>query len=75
VHHDHGEVANNRQPATIAVYNAIDAWTTELPITPGSVLRALEKAGEGEPRWEGKMVILDEDISVNTVGSGLQGTA
>lgn len=74
-----GEMANNSQPAAIAtaVYDAVGVWITELPITPESVLRALEKkaAGEGEPRREGKMVIYDEDISVNTVGTGLQWTA
>lgn len=74
-----GEMANNSQPAAIAtaVYDAVGVWVTELPITPESVLRALEKkaAGEGKPRREGKMVIYDEDMSVNTVGTGLQWTA
>ena len=74
-----GEMANNSQPAAIAtaVYDAVGVWITELPISPESVLRALEKkaAGEGKPRREGKMVIYDEDMSVNTVGTGLQWTA
>ena len=40
---------------------------TELPITPERVLRALE--AEREPRREGKAVIFDEQLSVNTVSA------
>jgi CO/xanthine dehydrogenase Mo-binding subunit len=65
------EMANNPQPPAIAaaVFDAVGVWITELPITPERVLRALERklAGEGEPRREGKYVIFDEDLSVNTV--------
>jgi CO/xanthine dehydrogenase Mo-binding subunit len=65
------EMANNPQPPAIAaaVYDAIGVWVTELPITPERVLRALEQKakGEHEPRRDGKWVIFDEDISVNSV--------
>ena len=71
-------MANNGQPGAIAaaVHDAIGVWITELPITPESVLRALDKkaTGEHEPRREGKMVIFDEDISVNTVAAGISWT-
>jgi CO/xanthine dehydrogenase Mo-binding subunit len=50
------------------VYDAVGVWVTELPITPERVLRALEKKAEG-PRRDGKWVIFDEDISVNTVAA------
>jgi CO/xanthine dehydrogenase Mo-binding subunit len=69
-----GEMANNPQPPAIAaaVHDAIGAWITELPITPERVLRALEAkaAGGGEPRREGKKVVFDEELSVNSVSSG-----
>ncbi len=69
-----GEMANNPQPPAIAaaVYDAVGVWVTELPITPERVLRALETkaAGGGEPRREGKLVVFDEELSVNTVSSG-----
>jgi CO/xanthine dehydrogenase Mo-binding subunit len=69
-----GEMANNAQSPAIAaaVYDAIGVWVTELPITPERVLRALEEkaAGAGEPRREGKLVVFDEALSVNTVSSG-----
>ncbi|HXF97565.1 MAG TPA: molybdopterin cofactor-binding domain-containing protein [Gaiellaceae bacterium] len=69
-----GEMANNPQPPAIAaaVYDAIGVWITELPITPERVLRALEEkaAGRHEPRREGKKVVFDEELSVNTVSSG-----
>jgi len=65
-----GEMANNAQPAAIAsaVFDAIGVWVTELPITPERVLRALE--AKAEPRREGKLVIFDEELSVNAVGNG-----
>ena len=46
---------------------------TELPITPERVLRALEAkaAGTSEPGREGKTVVFDRELSVNTIGSGL----
>jgi hypothetical protein len=64
-------MANNPQPPAIAaaVYDAIGVWVTELPVTPERVLRALEKKDAG-PRTDGKWVIFDEDISVNTVAAG-----
>ena len=69
-----GEMANNGQPPAIAaaVYDAVGVWVTELPITPERVLRALEAkaAGQGEARREGKRVIFDEPLSINTVGDG-----
>jgi CO/xanthine dehydrogenase Mo-binding subunit len=69
-----GEMANNPQPPAIAaaVHDAIGVWITELPITPERVLRALERkaAGEGEPTRTGKVVVFDEELSVNTVSSG-----
>ena len=69
-----GEMANNPQPPAIAaaVYDAVGVWITELPITPERVLRALEakEAGTAGPRREGKNVIFDEELSVNTVSSG-----
>jgi CO/xanthine dehydrogenase Mo-binding subunit len=65
-----GEMANNPQPPAIAaaVYDAIGVWITELPITPERVLRALE--AKAEPRREGKKVVFDEELSVNSVSSG-----
>src|SRR5919109_331321 len=69
-----GEMANNPQPPAIAaaVHDAIGVWITELPITPERVLRALEKkaAGADQPKREGKVVVFDDDLSVNTVSSG-----
>jgi CO/xanthine dehydrogenase Mo-binding subunit len=61
------EMANNPQPPAIvaAVYDAVGVWITELPITPERVLRALE--GKREPRCEGKKVVFDEELSVNSV--------
>ena len=74
-----GEMSNNSQPGAIAaaVYDAVGVWVTELPITPERVLRALDAraAGSGEPRREGKHVVFDEEISINTVGTGLSWTA
>jgi len=65
------EMANNPQPPAIAaaVYDAVGVWVTELPITPERVLRALDRkaAGDAGPRREGKAVIFDEELSVNTV--------
>ena len=65
-----GEMAANPQSPAIAaaVYDAIGVWITELPITPERVLRALEE--KREPRREGKKVVFDEELSVNTVSSG-----
>ena len=65
-----GEMANNPQPPAIAagVHDAIGVWITELPITPERVLRALED--KREPRREGKKVVFDEALSVNSVSSG-----
>jgi CO/xanthine dehydrogenase Mo-binding subunit len=69
-----GEMANNAQPPAIAaaVHDAIGVWITELPITPEKVLRALEAkaAGAAGPRREGKKIVFDEELSVNTVSSG-----
>ena len=68
-----GEMANNARPGAIAtaIHDAIGVWITECPITPERVLRALEAkaAGEAGPRREGKKVVFDEAISVNTVGA------
>jgi hypothetical protein len=63
-------MANNPQPPAIvaAVYDAVGVWVTELPVTPERVLRALEQKDRG-PREEGKWVIFDEDISVNTAAA------
>lgn len=73
-----GEMANNAQPGAIAaaVHDAIGVWITELPITPEAVLRALDQkaTGEDEPRRDGKMVVFDEELSVNTVASGISWT-
>ena len=65
-----GEMANNPQPPAIAsaVYDAVGVWVTELPITPERVLRALE--AKAEPRREGKVVAFDDELSINTVGTG-----
>ena len=69
-----GEMANNPQPPAnvAAVYDAVGVWITELPITPERVLRALEAkaAGTDGPRREGKKVVFDEELSVNSVSSG-----
>jgi len=69
-----GEMAANSQAPAIAtaVHDAIGVWITETPITPERVLRALERkaADEAGPRREGKRVIFDEELSVNTVGKG-----
>lgn len=74
-----GEMANNSQPPAIAsaVFDAVGVWVTEIPITPESVLRALEKknAGDDGVRREGKFVSFDEGLSVNAVGTGLSWTA
>jgi len=63
------EMANNPQPPAIAaaVFDAIGVWITELPITPERVLRALEE--KREPRRDGKLVVFDEHLSVNTVAA------
>ena len=65
------EMANNPQPPAIAaaVYDAVGIWVTELPITPERVLKALERkeAGTDGPRREGKLVVFDEELSVNAV--------
>ena len=67
-------MANNAQPPAIssAVYDAVGVWVTDMPITPEKVLRALDEkaAGKAEYRQDGKRVIFDEEISVNTVGKG-----
>jgi CO/xanthine dehydrogenase Mo-binding subunit len=65
-----GEMANNAQPPAIAaaVFDAVGVWVTELPITPEKVLRALQ--ARAEPRREGKLVVFDEELSVNTVSDG-----
>jgi CO/xanthine dehydrogenase Mo-binding subunit len=69
-----GEMANNAQPAAIAtaVHDAIGVWITQCPITPERVLRALERkaAGEAGPRRDGKRVLFDEELSIDTVGKG-----
>jgi CO/xanthine dehydrogenase Mo-binding subunit len=69
-----GEMANNPQPPAIAaaVYDAVGVWVTELPITPERVLRALRAKSEGTdgPRREGRKVVFDEALSVNTVSDG-----
>ncbi len=73
-----GEMSNNAQPGAIAaaVYDAVGVWVTELPITPERVLRALDaREAGGGPRREGKLVAFDEEISINTVGTGLSWTA
>ena len=68
-----GEMANNGQGPSVAaaIHDALGVWVTELPLTPERVLRALEKkaAGEAGPRIEGKWVIYDDDLSINTVGA------
>jgi hypothetical protein len=46
----------------------VGAWVTELPITPEKVLRAL--AAKAEPAREGKKVVFDAELSVNTVSQG-----
>jgi CO/xanthine dehydrogenase Mo-binding subunit len=65
-----GEMANNPQPPAIAaaVFDAVGVWITELPITPEKVLRALD--AKRQPRRDGKKVVFDEELSVNTVGAG-----
>ena len=73
-----GEMANNAQPAAIAIaiHDAVGVWVTEFPITPESVLAALDRkaAGEGEPRRDGKVVTYDEGLSVNAVSNTLSWT-
>lgn len=63
-----GEMAGNPQAPAIAaaVYDAVGVWITELPITPERVLRALDRREHG-PRLDGKWVIYDEDLSVDTL--------
>jgi CO/xanthine dehydrogenase Mo-binding subunit len=69
-----GEMANNAQPPAIAaaIHDAVGVWITEMPATPERVLRALERKERGEdaPRREGKRVVFDEDLSINSVGNG-----
>jgi hypothetical protein len=43
-------------------WNGVDRWD----IFPGVALHAIG----GEPRREGKKVVFDEELSVNTVSSG-----
>jgi CO/xanthine dehydrogenase Mo-binding subunit len=67
-----GEMANNAQPPAIAaaIHDAVGVWVTEAPATPERVLRALEHKAEGDgPRRDGKTVIFDEELSVNTVAA------
>ena len=54
------------------MFDAIGVWITTLPITPERVLQALQ--AKAEPRREGKQVIFDEDMSVNSVGTGITWT-
>jgi CO/xanthine dehydrogenase Mo-binding subunit len=65
-----GEMANNAQPPAIAaaVFDAVGVWVTELPVTPERVLRALEV--KAEPVRDGKLVVFDSELSVNTVSHG-----
>jgi len=64
-----GEMANNAQPPAIAaaIHDAVGVWVTEMPATPERVLRALEE--RREPRREGKRVIYDDPISIETLSS------
>jgi hypothetical protein len=64
-----GEMANNAQPPAIAaaIHDAVGVWITEMPATPERVLRALEE--RREPRREGKRVIYDDPISIETLSS------
>ena len=70
-----GEMANNAQPPAIAsaVYDAVGVWVTELPdhAGAGAARPPGEGGGGGEPRRDGKTVVFDEELSVNTVGSGI----
>jgi hypothetical protein len=63
-----GEMANNAQAPAVcaAIFDAVGVWVSEQPATPERVLRALERkrAGDGEPRREGKRVIFDDEISL-----------
>jgi CO/xanthine dehydrogenase Mo-binding subunit len=65
-----GEMANNAQPPAIAaaLFDAVGVWVTELPITPEKVLRALQ--AKAEPSRAGKLVVFDEELSVNAVSDG-----
>lgn len=69
-----GEMANNAQPPAIAaaIYDAVGVWVTQMPATPERVLRALERKEQGDtgPKKDGKHVVFDEEISINTVGNG-----
>ena len=69
-----GEMSNNSQPPAIAIaiHDAVGVWVTELPITPERVLKAIEvrDAGEADPHRDGKYVIFDRDVSINSVGDG-----
>jgi CO/xanthine dehydrogenase Mo-binding subunit len=69
-----GEMANNGQPGAIAsaLHDAVGVWVTELPITPELVLRALD--AKAEPRVEGKLIAFDDELSVNTVATGISWT-
>ena len=62
-------MANTAQPPAIAaaVHDAVGVWVTEFPVTPERVLRALEE--RREPRREGKRVIYDEALSVESVSA------
>ena len=53
------------------MYDAVGVWVTELPITPERVLRALEAKATGNVAMrDGKTVVFDAELSVNTVGDG-----
>ena len=67
-------MGSSTTPPTVAVSNVANEagiphfGLAPFPITPERVLRALEE--KQEPRREGKLVVFDEELSVNTVSSG-----
>jgi CO/xanthine dehydrogenase Mo-binding subunit len=64
-----GEMANNAQPPAIAsaIHDAVGVWVTEMPATPERILRAID--AKREPRRDGKRVVFDDELSVQTVSS------
>ncbi len=68
-----GEMANNAQPPAIAtaIYDAIGVWVTRAAdhARAGAAGARRQGRGPGEPRREGKVVIFDDEISLNTHAS------
>ena len=66
-------MANNAQAPAIctAIHDAVGVWVTAAAgHARARAARAGAQEGNGQPRREGKRVIFDEELSVNTVAPG-----